>query len=129
MLLEKKGRENNYIWEKVAGNISQEINSGKKMAGTESFLGGIFFCQKDGSYPVVLHVNFSPILSVSHVCLMHWSCSQGWQQNGLLRQGQLKQRDLWRRSFSTVGGGLGRFDFQKFCLIFAPGVSIILFCI
>ena len=27
------------------------------------------------------------------------------------------------------GGGVGRFDFQKFCLIFAPSVSIILFCI
>ena len=24
---------------------------------------------------------------------------------------------------------VGRFDFKKFCLVFAPGVSIILFCI
>ena len=27
------------------------------------------------------------------------------------------------------GGEVGRFDFQKFCLIFAPVVSIIVFCI
>ena len=32
--------------------------------------------------------------------------------------------------FSTVPPpSLGRFDFPKFCLIFAPGVSIISFCI
>ena len=29
----------------------------------------------------------------------------------------------------AIGGGVGRFDFQKFSLIFYPGVSIILFYI
>ena len=35
----------------------------------------------------------------------------------------------WSAGSAGRTPGLGRFDFQKFSLIFAPGVSIILFCI
>ena len=67
-------------------------------------------------------------------CSFIWTAGQESQNNvdKLLAKADLLFVQILHPELGQVGDqgpGVGRFDFQKFSLIFTPGVSIILFCI